>query len=373
MSQAHTACELCARLRGERPQEEPPAGYLYEDQHWLVYHAPVERATLGQLFLISRRHYLDFAEMTADEAKSFGVVMRSLYTALKQVVQAERVYSSIMLEGIPHFHVWLVPRGEEETARGWGFLTSARSCSEEAAGGVVAQLRALLAASGGQTTTGNRTVEQRLYLWADELRAIANEGLHWMADNPYDVSRYQHTLRIAAAMFATQDVRDLETIERSYMEHLGHLTPYAAGDAAIFDQQDRILLIRRKDNGLWAMPGGAFEVGETPAEGACREVWEETGLRVAAVGLSGVYDSRLWQARSAYHLYQFVFLCRLQDSAQQPQVTDETLDVQWYTEHEAAALPLDPNHRDRIAHAFKRWRGELSEAHFDAHSAGVTS
>jgi hypothetical protein len=99
--------------------------------------------------------------MTADEATSFGVVMRSLYAALKQVVQAERVYSSITLEGIPHFHVWIVPRGKEEAARGWDFLTSARCCSKEAASTVAAQLRTLLAASGSQATTGDHTVEQR--------------------------------------------------------------------------------------------------------------------------------------------------------------------------------------------------------------------
>jgi hypothetical protein len=33
------------------------------------------------------------------------------------------------------------------------------------------------------------TIERQLHLWADELRAIANEGLHWMADNPYDLQR----------------------------------------------------------------------------------------------------------------------------------------------------------------------------------------
>ncbi len=90
---------------GERPHKDPQAGYFYRDSHWLAYHSPVESSTLGRLFLISRRHYLDFAEMTADEAESFGVVMRSLYSALKQVIQAERIYSQVMLEGMPHFHV----------------------------------------------------------------------------------------------------------------------------------------------------------------------------------------------------------------------------------------------------------------------------
>jgi ADP-ribose pyrophosphatase YjhB (NUDIX family) len=219
--------------------------------------------------------------------------------------------------------------------------------------------------------TGDMRVEQRLHLWADELRAIANEGLHWMADNPYDVRRYHRILGIAAGIFAIQDARDVAVIERVYHEELGHITPYASGDAAVFDKEDRILLIRRKDNKLWAMPGGAFEVGETPAEGACREAWEETGLVVEAVRLSGVYDSRLWNARSAYHLYQFVFLCRPQDGDQMPRVTDETLDVRWFTEQEVTALPLDRNHGHRIAHAFGRWRGEPPEAIFDSSTPHV--
>ncbi len=213
--------------------------------------------------------------------------------------------------------------------------------------------------------TDDMSIEQRLQLWADELRAIANEGLHWAPESPYDTHRYQRVLRIAAELFATQDSRPIEDIERAFHEDLGHIAPYPVADAAVFDREGRILLIRRKDNGLWAMPGGALEVGETAAEGACREAWEETGLRVEPIGLLGVYDSRFWDARSPYHLYQLVFLCRPQADGQQPQVTDETLDVGWFTEHEVGALPLDSNHVGRIPHAFRRMRGELPEAQFD--------
>jgi ADP-ribose pyrophosphatase YjhB (NUDIX family) len=212
---------------------------------------------------------------------------------------------------------------------------------------------------------GDRTIEQQLHLWADELRAIANEGLHWAEGKPYDAHRYRRLLRVAAALAAVQDTRPVDAIERAYHEDLGHLAPYPSGDAAVFDREGRILLIRRRDNGLWAMPGGAFEVGETPAEGACREVREETGIDVEPVGLGGVYDSRLWDARSRYHLYQFVILCRPRDEAQQPRVSDETLDVGWYTERDLAALHLDPNHGHRIGHAFRRWRGDLTEAIVD--------
>ncbi len=214
--------------------------------------------------------------------------------------------------------------------------------------------------------THDMTVEQQLCLWADELRAIANKGLHWSADNPYNVRRFQRILRIAAEAFAVQDTRAVDAIERQYHADLGHVAPYPVGDAAVFDAAGRILLIRREDNGLWAMPGGAFEVGETPAEGACREAWEETGVEVEPVALSGIYDSRFCGSLSPYHLYMFVYLCRPRVMGQYPRVSNETVDVGWYAQPEVAALAIDPGHVRRIGDAFGRWRGEIREAIFDA-------
>jgi len=111
------------------------------------------------------------------------------------------------------------------------------------------------------------------------------------------------------------------------------------------------------------MPGGAFEVGETPAEGACREAWEETGIAVEPVALSGVYDSRLCGSRSTYHLYQFVFLCRPRDPESRPTLSNETLDVGWFTD--GTLPPLSPGHERRLNDACRRWRGEVREAIFD--------
>jgi 8-oxo-dGTP pyrophosphatase MutT (NUDIX family) len=204
---------------------------------------------------------------------------------------------------------------------------------------------------------------QRLRLWADQLRAIANEGLHWDGENPYNMWRFQRVRRIAAELFATQDARDVEAIEQIFSDDPWHMAPYPCGDAAIFNGHGEILLIQRADDKLWAMPGGAFEVGETPAEGACREAWEETGIRVEPLALVGVYDSRLCGTRSRAQLYQFVFLCRPRDPDAQPIVSTETLDVRWYA---AAALPaLSPGHASRIADAFRSWSGEQREAIFD--------
>ena len=60
--------------------------------------------------------------------------------------------------------------------------------------------------------------------------------------------------------------------------------------AAIFDEQSRILLTRRADNGQWCLPGGRMESGESAAEACEREVFEETGLSVRVKRLVGVYS-----------------------------------------------------------------------------------
>lgn len=58
----------------------------------------------------------------------------------------------------------------------------------------------------------------------------------------------------------------------------------------VFDKEDRVLLHLRSDNECWAHPGGFMELGESVEETARREVFEETGLRLGALGLFGIYS-----------------------------------------------------------------------------------
>ena len=86
----------------------------------------------------------------------------------------------------------------------------------------------------------------------------------------------------------------------------------AAGVAAVvFDSAGRVLLGRRLDNGLWGLPSGHVEIGETIEEAAVREVREETDLTVKVTKLVGVYSDPESQA-FAYpgsEVVQFVTSC----------------------------------------------------------------
>ena len=57
----------------------------------------------------------------------------------------------------------------------------------------------------------------------------------------------------------------------------------------VFDEKGRVLLIQRDDIFTWALPGGSLDSGELPPEGTVREVFEETGLKVSADRLIGLY------------------------------------------------------------------------------------
>ena len=204
---------------------------------------------------------------------------------------------------------------------------------------------------------------QQLYLWADALRAIAGNGIRFSA-NPYDRANYERILSIAAEMFAHASDRPVEELVPILAKTLGQATPLAVGDAIVINDAGEILLIQRADSGLWATPGGAFEVGETAAEGACRECYEETGVRVEPLALIGVYDSRIVSTRVSRHCYHFSFLCRPvgeeQDTPVHPQ---ETLDMGWFPEN---ALPsLDLGHDFWVPLGFRFWRGEMRRAYFD--------
>lgn len=50
------------------------------------------------------------------------------------------------------------------------------------------------------------------------------------------------------------------------------------GAAAVVKQADRILLVKRRDNGLWGLPAGSKELNESLTTTAIRELREETGL-----------------------------------------------------------------------------------------------
>jgi ADP-ribose pyrophosphatase YjhB (NUDIX family) len=217
---------------------------------------------------------------------------------------------------------------------------------------------------GAKQTDAACTIDARADLfedvaaWADELRAMAAVGLLY-ADDPYDRARYDRLQAIAGAMFAR--VTASGDTPALLVGDVGYVTVKVGVAAAVLDGTGRILLVRRRDNGLWAMPGGWADVGDTPAAMTAREVLEETGLTVSVDRLLGLYDSQARRFRHPHHIYHLVFRCSPVAGVLVP--TAETSAADWFT---AAALPdLAPGHADPVRDAFRAWHDPRLPAVFD--------
>lgn len=143
------------------------------------------------------------------------------------------------------------------------------------------------------------------------------------------------------------------------------ITPLVGCDVFVVDESNRVLLVRRSDNGLWALPGGCQDLGETPAECAVRELKEETGYEVKLIRLLGVFSSTRyeyvhypWKENEFTHVF---FAASIVGGAMTP--SSETPEVRFFAEAELP--PLSDGHDRRIRVGFSAARDANFRAIFE--------
>jgi 8-oxo-dGTP pyrophosphatase MutT (NUDIX family) len=127
----------------------------------------------------------------------------------------------------------------------------------------------------------------------------------------------------------------------------------------VVDDQGRALLIQRRDNGHWELPGGVLEAGETIPDALRREVLEETGLTIALPAtLTGVYKNM------AALVVSLVFRCEAIDG--HLSTGAETGALRWATREEVAQL-ADEAYAVRALDALDRRPDAMSAPAVRAH------
>lgn len=140
-----------------------------------------------------------------------------------------------------------------------------------------------------------------------------------------------------------------------------------------FNAKDDILLLRRRqepNEGLWSPCGGKLrtEVGESPYACACRESWEEMGLRVGPsdLHLTGIVSEHGFHRQAHWLMFLFEVKLRLE---QVPPPHREG-DFQFFNRSELPSLDLPSTDRDYIWPEFWRHRGGFFAAHCHCHPGG---
>jgi ADP-ribose pyrophosphatase YjhB (NUDIX family) len=141
------------------------------------------------------------------------------------------------------------------------------------------------------------------------------------------------------------------TDARSYPER-----PFLAVSAAIV-RAGQVLVVRRARapaNGLFSLPGGVVEIGETLIEALIREVREETSMAIEPVGLAGYREAitRDRDGRVERHFVILPFAARW--LAGEPVLNEELSEARWLRPDALAGLPTTPGLAEIVATAFER-------------------
>jgi ADP-ribose pyrophosphatase YjhB (NUDIX family) len=205
----------------------------------------------------------------------------------------------------------------------------------------------------------NQDAVANLYAIADELQAIGTLGLEYVKSD-YDKERYEKVLAASRQIVRILDGKPVTDTNDEYRDISGHISPLLGVDAAVF-RNGEILLIKRRDNGLWATPGGMVEVGETLTQAVLRELREETGLVGKVAGLLGIFDSRIWKSQLKSHLYHVSFKVNI--ARGKPVTSNETTDCGFFP---ADNLPvLSPGSALWVPFLFKLVNGEIEAPYLD--------
>ena len=151
--------------------------------------------------------------------------------------------------------------------------------------------------------------------------------------------------------------------------------------AVVTDEHDRIVLIRRRDNDLWALPGGGMELGESIVDTAVREVKEETGLDVEVTGLIGVYTNphhvMAYTDGEVRQQFSLCFTTRLLGG--DLLADSESTDIAWTASQDIPSLTMHPSMRLRIQHYLEHRDTHISgsrtfrDRHFLAGNQGINA
>jgi ADP-ribose pyrophosphatase YjhB (NUDIX family) len=198
--------------------------------------------------------------------------------------------------------------------------------------------------------------------WARRLNALAQTGLTF-AENPFDIERYTAIRTIAAEMIAQWLGADAGRVLDLLASDAGYATPKVDVRGVVF-RDGKTLLVHERSDGLWTLPGGWADVGDSPADAVVREIREEAGFETRATKLLALLDrNRHGHPPHVNHIYKIFIRCEIIGGS--PTTSHEIQDVGFFAEDEIPDLSLTRIMPSQIARMFENYRYSDLPTDFD--------
>lgn len=199
--------------------------------------------------------------------------------------------------------------------------------------------------------------------WAKQIQAISQNGLAYSKDI-YDLERFEQLRELSVQIIHEYSEVESGKIKELFASETGYATPKVDVRGVIYNNEGKLLLVREREDGGWALPGGWADIGLSPKEVVVKEVEEEAGLEVKPVRLLGVMDKKFHNhPPSPFHVYKMFIHCEI--VAGEATAGMETSEVDFFAENQLPNLSLDRNTPEQIRCLFERVRIQDLEALLD--------
>ena len=200
-------------------------------------------------------------------------------------------------------------------------------------------------------------MENQVLDFIKKVQSIAQIGLFFSTD-PYAIDNYEELRKISIRML--KEYTSLPDDECELYKDFIYPTPQPAVRTLVV-RDNKLLLVKEKDSGLWSLPGGWCDIDCTPKETAIKETYEESGYVIECTKLLAVFDRRHYIKKSLYDVYCLYFLGNV--VAGEAKCNHETEDIGWF---ELSNLPSlsRKNSIEEIQKAYHVYKEKL-ETYFE--------
>lgn len=196
----------------------------------------------------------------------------------------------------------------------------------------------------------NKTGDLSWLQWTQQIQAIAQNGFTFSKD-PFDRERYEQLRALACEILEKYTGVDTKVIHSLFAVDTGYATPKVDIRVVVF-VNGKVLMVKQKDTGRWALPGGWADIGQSPSEAAIKELREETGYEAKPVKVIAVYDKKCDpHPPSAYYTYKILIQCNLVGG--NPSSGLETEKIDFFEEHLLPSLSEERVTLSQLDEAFR--------------------
>jgi len=201
--------------------------------------------------------------------------------------------------------------------------------------------------------------------YAKRIQSIADTGMTFATDD-FDKERYQELADIGNKMLAELGNVPIERIENLLGDlGNGYATPKVDVRGAVVNN-NKILLVREKTDGLWALPGGYADSGLSASQNVKKEISEEAQIDVTVTSLYAIkHKAQHDYAPDVREFYKLFFLCKQNDERVMATPGMEVSDVDFFSFSQLPPLSTGRVNLNDIETAFAASAGKLAKVLFD--------